>query len=453
MTIHDLLRRRAAEAPDRPFLLFEGREFTHREIDDRSTRVAARLVRLGVRKGDRVAVVMDNRPEFFLAWLGILKAGAALVPVNPTLTPPEVEYIVSNSEARLTITPKEFEAGFEDDPATLPEVGPHDLAAIVYTSGTTGKPKGAMLTHANYLWDAEAIVKAAGMTPEDRFVCILPVFHVNAQVVTFLAPLVGGGSMVLLRRFHPLELLEALAKTRATAFSGVPTVYTILNQLPGAEKFDLSRLRFCICGAAPMPVEVFETFERKFRARILEGYGLTEATCASSINPLDRRKVGSIGVPLQGQEMKLVEGEIVVRGSNVMKGYWRNPEATAEAIRDGWLHTGDLGRIAADGYFVNSGRKQAMINRGGQKVWPKEIEEVLFAHPAVADAAVAGVADPKYGEEVAAYVVRKSAVTEAEILDFCRGRLAEYKRPKAVLFRESLPKTATGKVQKHLLRG
>ncbi len=453
-TIPGLLRRRMEEGPDKTFLCFEGREISVRELEERSTRIASRLVRLGVRRGDTVSLVLDNRPEFALAWLGIVKAGAALVPINPTLTPPEVEYLRTNSESRLVITATELEAGLEDDPVPLPTVTPDDLAAIVYTSGTTGKPKGAMLTHANYVSDARAIAKHARMTPEDRFVGFLPFFHVNAQVVTFLSPLACGGSMVLLRRFHPVELLEAISRTRATAFSGVPTVYTVLNQIPGAEtKYDLSRLRFCICGAAPMPVEVFESFERKYRARILEGYGLTEGTCASSVNPLDRRKVGSIGVPLDGQEMKILDGEIVIRGPNVMKGYYKNPEATRETIRDGWLHTGDLGRVDEDGFFWVVGRTKEMINRGGQKVWPREIEEVLYAHPAVAEAAVVGLADPKYGEEVAAFLVLKASATEREILEFCGGRLAEYKRPKTVIFRDSLPKTPTGKIQKHLLRG
>jgi long-chain acyl-CoA synthetase len=309
-----------------------------------------------------------------------------------------------------------------------------------------------MLTHSNYLWDAGAIVRAARMTADDRFLCILPLFHVNAQVVTTLAPMVAGGSMVLMRKFSPIEMLETLARTGATAFSGVPTVYGILNSTPGAEKFDLSRLRFCICGAAPMPREIFEAFERKFRARIMEGYGLSEGTCASSVNPIDRRKVGTIGLPLEGQEMKLVDGEIVVRGPNVMKGYYRNPEATAESIRNGWLHTGDLGSVDADGYFTILGRKKEMINRGGEKVFPKEVEDVLHSHPAVAEAAVVGVPDPKYGEEVAAFVVRRGDLTEADLRVWCRERLADFKLPKRIEFRDALPHTATGKVQKHLLR-
>jgi long-chain acyl-CoA synthetase len=452
MTIHRLLRLRAKETPERVFLIFEGREYTYRELDERSDRVAARLVRAGVRPGDHVAMLMGNCPEFLLAWFGILKAGAALVPVNPGLKRSEIEFIREHSESRVVVTPADFEHGFEDPPVALPEVGPEALAAIVYTSGTTGKPKGAMLTHTNYLWDAKAIVRATKMTSADRFLCLLPLFHVNAQVVTTLAPMVAGGSMVLMRKFSPLQMLETLAKTGATAFSGVPTVYAILNSTPGVDKYDLSRLRFCICGAAPMPVEVFEEFERRFHATLLEGYGLTEGTCASSVNPPDRCKIGSIGVPLEGQEMQLVDEEIVIRGPNVMKGYYKNPQATAGTIKDGWLYTGDLGRVDEEGYFFIIGRKKEMIIRGGQKVYPKEVEEVLYQHPTVAEAAVVGVSDPKWGEEVAAYVVRRGSVSEAELLAFCRECLADFKCPKSIAFREVLPKTATGKVQKYLLK-
>jgi long-chain acyl-CoA synthetase len=446
-TIPSLLAARAKGTPYRPFLLFEGREVTYQELDERSTRVASALVRRGVRPGDNVLVLMDNRPDFLFAWFGILKAGAAIVPVNPAFKPPEIEHIRTNSESRLVLT----EAP-EDAPVARPDVAADAVAAIVYTSGTTGKAKGAMLTHGNYLWDAEAIVRHARMTPDDRFLCILPLFHLNAQVVTTLAPMVAGGSMVLMRKFSPIEMLETLARTSATAFSAVPTVYGSLNNTPGASRYELSRLRFCICGAAPMPVEVFETFERTFGARIMEGYGLTEGTCVSAVNPLDRRKLGSIGRALEGQDMKLVDGEIVIRGPNVMKGYYKDPAATAQAIRDGWLHTGDLARVDEDGYFFIFGRTKDMINRGGMKVWPKEIEDVLFAHPAVLEAAVVGVPDAKYGEEVAAFIVRKVDVREPDVLAFCRERLADHKCPKSVRFVDALPKTATGKVQKHLIR-
>ncbi len=452
MRIHELLSMRAQETPDRTFMVYEGAELSYREMDERSSRVAAKLIGEGVKRGDHVAVLMENRPEFVHAWLGIMKAGAAMVPINPALKGPEVEYIRENSESRLMLTGKHFDEGFEADPVPLPEGSDSDLAAIVYTSGTTGKPKGAMLTHASYLWDADAIVKHAKMTKEDRFLCILPLFHVNAQVVTTLAPIIAGGSMVLMPKFSPVEFLETLASSGATAFSGVPTVYAILNNMPGLEKYDLSALRFCICGAAPMPVEVFETFEKKFNAVIMEGYGLTEGTCASSVNPLDTRKIGSIGLPLEGQEMKIVDGEICVKGPNVMQGYYKNPEATAAAIQDGWLHTGDLGRVDEDGYYYIEGRKKEMIIRGGENIYPREIEEVLYQHPAVAEAAIVGIPNEKWGEEVAAFLVTKEEVGEDAILSYCNEKLADYKCPVRVIFRKALDKTATGKIQKHKLR-
>jgi long-chain acyl-CoA synthetase len=349
--------------------------------------------------------------------------------------------------------------------AGAPTLTPEHEAAIIYTSGTTGRPKGVVLTHGNYAWDAEAIARCSEMSPEDRFLCVLPLFHVNAQVVTTMAPMVAGGSMILLERFSPGPFLDALGRFQATAFSAVPTVYAILNSLAEEQVRDLSRLRVCICGAAPMPVEVFETFERKYRARILEGYGLSEGTCASSVNPLrGRRKIGSVGVPLPGQEMRIVDdtgrplengrvGEIVVRGPNVMKGYFRNPAATAETIRDGWLHTGDLGTRDDDGYFAIVGRKKEMIIRGGENVYPREVEEALHRLPGVRECAVVGVPDPTWGEEVVAAIVpeRPGAVDEGSIRAHCRQWLADYKAPRRVVFVDSLPRTATGKVQKHEL--
>jgi long-chain acyl-CoA synthetase len=343
------------------------------------------------------------------------------------------------------------------------EVSEEDVAGIIYTSGTTGYPKGVLLTHKNYVVNADQVSTACQMTEDDRFLCILPLFHVNGQIVTTVSPLFAGGSMVLLRGFSPKEFLPKLSHYRATAFSGVPTVYAILNNLPDAEEYDLSALRFCICGAAPMPVEVFETFERKYKAFILEGYGLSEGTCASSINPLDgTRKIGSIGIPFKDQEMKIFDendkelapeqiGEIVVRGPNVMKGYYKNEEATRETLRNDWLHTGDLGYIDEDGYFFIKGRKKEMVIRGGENIYPKEIEEVLYKHPAVAEAAVVGVPDKIWGEEVAAFVVLKEGaeLKPQEVIDYCKEHLANYKCPRIVEVADSLPKTATGKIQKN----
>ncbi|MEK7746240.1 MAG: AMP-binding protein, partial [Elusimicrobiota bacterium] len=270
-----------------------------------------------------------------------------------------------------------------------------------------------------------------------------------------------------MERFAPKEFFELLSRRRCTAFSGVPSVYAVLLSLPDAERYDLGSLRFCICGAAPMPVEVFERFEAKFKAHILEGYGLSEATCASSVNPPPPgpRKIGSIGLPLPGQELRIVDasdaglaegqvGEIVVRGPTVMRGYWNNPQATAETLRGGWLHTGDLGRRDADGYYFIAGRKKEMIIRAGENIYPKEIEEALYRHPAVAEAAVVGLPHKRWGEEPAAFLVLKegASASEKDILAHLKDRIAAYKLPRVVEFVPSLPKTATGKIQKLRLR-
>ncbi|MBI3273112.1 MAG: long-chain fatty acid--CoA ligase [Planctomycetes bacterium] len=513
-TLPRLLALRALERPAQDFLFFRDLRFTFRQLDEWAGTFAAALEAAGVQHGDRVALLTGNCPEFLAAFFGAQRAGAIAVPVNPALKAPEVEFILADAGCvalvadgpRLPVAaavrprcpalrtlyaaavegadgrdagptlrfPEPSPAGRAACKAAGP--APDDLAAIIYTSGTTGRPKGVMLTHASYLYDASAIAAWVRMTPEDRFLCILPLFHVNAQVVTTLAPLVAGASLVLLERFSPAEFLDALDRYRATAFSAVPTVYAILNALPEDARRDLSRLRLCVCGAAPMPVEVFAAFEKRFRAFLLEGYGLSEGTCASSVNPLDGpRKIGSIGLPLPGQELAIVDdqdrpvptgevGEIVVRGPNVMRGYWNNPAATAETLRGGRLHTGDLGRVDADGYYFIAGRKKEMIIRGGENIYPREIEEVLHRHAGVAEAAVVGVPDAVWGEEVGAVVVPRSSARppaeppapladplRAELEALCRAALADYKCPRRWFELGALPRTATGKVQKHVL--
>jgi long-chain acyl-CoA synthetase len=419
------------------------------------------------------------------------------VPVNFNLKGEEIKYILNNSEANALITTPDFlrivegirpqcprlkhliategSAGQNgrsfsellNAPARIPvELEDSDPAAIIYTSGTTGYPKGVVLSHRNYLFDTRQFVQATQMTDRDRFLCILPLFHVNGQVVTTLSPMMAGGSMILMEKFSPKDFFPALARFKATAFSGVPTVYAILLNSPEAEQYDLGSLRFCVCGAAPMPVELFESFEKKFQAFILEGYGLSEGTCVSSVNPLGgERKIGSIGLPLNLQEMQAVDdqdrelpagqvGEIVVKGENVMQGYFKNPEATAQTLRNGWLHTGDLGYRDADGYFYIVGRKKEMIIRGGENIYPKEIEEVLYRHPKVLEAAVVGLPDRVWGEEVCAFVILKDAVAAApeEFIEYCKKYLADYKCPRRVIFCKQFPKTATGKIQKGKLR-
>lgn len=497
-TLPELLKIRAERDPHKIFLFFGDQEISYRSLDETTDGIAHGLAGLGIKKQNNVAVLLPNCPEFLFAFFGIMKAGAVAIPINSTLKGEEVKYILNHSEATALITSSEYlemtrqirpdsprlghliltgdipargVISFNELLTTPPPIRPigisgSDPAAVIYTSGTTGYPKGVVLTHRNYLFDTEQFVRVTQMTEQDRFLCILPLFHVNGQVVTTLSPMYAGASMVLMEKFSPKDFFPTLARFKATVFSGVPTVYAILLNLQGAEQYDLSSLRFCVCGAAPMPVELFQKFEQKFRAFILEGYGLSEGTCVSSVNPLDgHRKIGSIGIPIPGQEMRIMDdqdrelesgqvGEIVVRGENVMQEYFRNPEATADALRAGWLHTGDLGYRDRDGYFYIVGRKKEMIIRGGENIYPKEIEEVLFRHAQVLEAAVVGLPDPIWGEEVCAFIVLKEGVQAdpVEFIEYCKTRLADFKCPRKVVFWRQFPKTATGKIQKGKLK-
>ena len=498
ITLPQLLKSRAERDPDKTFLFFGDQEISYRSLDETIDRTAHGLNKLGVKKGHPVCILLPNCPEFLYSFFGIMKAGAVAVPINFNLKGEEIKYILNHSEATALMTTLEFlkrileirhacprlshlilagsspgegiiafnELLKSSSPAREIGIEGSDPAAIIYTSGTTGHPKGVVLTHRNYLFDTEQFVRVTQMTEQDRFLCILPLFHVNGQVVTTLSPIYAGASMVLMEKFSPKDFFPALARFKATAFSGVPTVYAILLNLPEAEQYDLSSLRFCVCGAAPMPVDLFQRFEQKFRAFILEGYGLSEGTCVSSVNPPGGdRKIGSIGVPLPGQEMRIVDdqdrelessqvGEIVVKGDNVMQGYFKNREATADALRGGWLHTGDLGYRDGDGYFHIVGRKKEMIIRGGENIYPKEIEEVLFRHPKVLEAAVVGLPDPVWGEEVCAFIALKEGMLAEpeEFIEYCKTRLADFKCPRRVVFWRQFPKTATGKIQKGKLK-
>ena len=411
-----------------------------------------------------------------------MRAGAVAVPVNPTLTAEEAGYIISNAQAKVLVVDEERAELLPSLPrvstastghipplqTTLASVDdPESVACLIYTSGTTGKPKGVELTHENYLWDTKSVVEVVGVRKEDRFLGILPLFHVNAQVATTLAPLWAGGQMVMLPKFAPDTFLQDVARYQATAFLAVPTIYAILLRREVPADLDLSSLRFAICGAAPMPIEVFEKFEARFKVKILEGYGLSEATCVSSVNPPEgTRKVGSIGIPLPGQEMRIADdagrpvadgqvGEIAVKGPNVMRGYFRDPEATRAVVRDGRLHTGDLGVRDADGYFTIVGRKKDMIIRGGENIYPREVEEVLHKLDGVQEAAVIGMPDAVWGEEVVAVVIPTAERPQAEaLMAACKPHLASFKCPSRVIFMEAaeMPRTATGKVQKNRLR-
>ncbi len=496
--LSSLLTEQSARSGEQTFCFFEEEELSYASFEATSNALAHGLIAHKVKKGGHVAFLLPNIPEWLLTFYAAIKAGATAVPINSLLKAEEIRFILENSEARILITIPQFVEMIRELQQDLPtlrevfvltdeaprgmfmfdqlltdrtdppavEIAPEDPACIIYTSGMTGRPKGAMLSHKNYLTNAKQLVQGLDITSRDRLLNILPMFHVNAQLVTFIAPLYAGASMVLMRGFSPRQFLPALDRYKATAFTAVPTVYAILNELPDAEDYDLSMLRFCICGAAPMPMDVFERFEIKYKTKIIEGYGLSEATCASSINPIrGKRKVGSIGRPLPGIEMKLVdesgkevatgaEGEIIVRGDTVMLGYLNDAAATADTLRNGWLFTGDIGYVDEDGFFFIRGRKKDMIIRGGENIYPREVEDVLIQHPEIKEVAVVGKPDPIWGEEVTAYVVveGRERPSRTQLMEFARQHLADYKCPTSIVFVESLPKTAMMKVRRWALR-
>ena len=350
----------------------------------------------------------------------------------------------------------------------LPDTEPSDTAVLLYTSGTTGRPKGAELTHFNLFYNADMAARAHGVDASSVSLAVLPLFHSFGQTVIQNATFMQGGTLVMLPRFDATSAFEMIQRHRVTFFAGVPTMYFGLLHHPDASAYDLSSLRICASGGAPMPVEVMRRFDELYGANILEGYGLSETSPLASLNPREReKKPGSIGRPIWGVEFRLVAddgrviaesnvaGEIHIKGHNVMKGYYKRPEATAEALRDGWFRTGDVATRDDDGYYVIVDRKKDMILRGGYNVYPREIEEVLYRHPAIGEAAVIGVPNPELGEEVVAVVALKvgGVATAEELVAFCSERLAAYKYPREVRFVEALPKGPTGKILKRELRG
>jgi long-chain acyl-CoA synthetase len=462
---------------------------TYRELDQDSARVAGLLGDRGMRSGDRVGIMLPNVPEFAAVYYGVLRAGGVVVPMNPLLKAREVAYYLGDSGARLILVwhgfVEEAQAGAKQaeaeaivvDPATFGQVilaaarplaevverQGGDTAVILYTSGTTGQPKGAELTHASLARNAEVTrTDLLRLTADDVVFGGLPLFHSFGQTCTLNAAVVSGACLSVLPRFDPGQALRVLAGHRATVFAGVPTMYSALLSYPDRAAHDVSALRVCISGGAAMPVEVLRGFEEAFGCVVLEGYGLSETSPVASFNhPGRERKPGSIGTPIRGVEMRVVDeqgnevpqgevGEIAIRGHNVMKGYWRRPEETAKAIPDGWFRTGDLARQDDEEYFFIVDRKKELIIRGGYNVYPREIEEVLYEHPAVAEAAVMGLPHPELGEEVAAAVALKpgASVTAKELRDYVKGQVAAYKYPRHVWIADALPKTATGKILK-----
>ncbi len=493
-----LSRQRVAASPEKDFLFSEsdGRRFSYTQFEQAVTRAARLMQSHGVAIGDVVSLLMPNSAEYIIAYFACWQLGALAGPVNSLLKEEEISFVMNNSAAKTILIHSEFRPrlenirndlphlksviGFDDEALatrdfanasstdlSLSNIHLDDEAIIIYTSGTTGKPKGCLLTHGNLIANARQISEWLQFTKDDRLLSIMPLFHMNAVSVTTLSALYAGGSTVVSPRFSASRFWQIISDYEITSFGSVATMLSMLlstypDGVPAGLKTD--QLRFAMCGSAPVPAEVMQRFEETFNCLVIEGYGLSESTCRSTFNPPDkRRRAGSCGVAI-GNEMRVVDdednevpdgelGEIVMRGENILKGYYRNEAATATAFRNGWFHTGDVGYRDPDGFFYIVDRKSDMIIRGGENIYPREIDEVLYQHPAVAAAATIGVPDPLYGEDVAAFVVLKEgkAVSEDELINYCRERLADYKSPKTIRIVESIPKGPTGKLLKREL--
>jgi long-chain acyl-CoA synthetase len=511
MNLTKQLHHTASTLPHKIAYHFADQSTTYQQLDAAVTKFASGLEKMGVKKGDHIALLLGNSPYFVIGMYGALRLGATVIPINPIYTADEIGYIIQNGDVKVVValdmllpliekmhpllssvehyiiceTPKENEESPSLETLSVypkmksftsvlssgqldfnePELAEDDVAIILYTSGTTGKPKGAMLTHKNLYSNAKDVSDYLKMSESDRVITVLPMFHVFCLTVALNAPIMNGATMLIVPRFSPIDIFMFAKKFEATVFAGVPTMYNFLLQTPNADPSDLQSLRLCISGGASMPVALLKHFEQKFNVVISEGYGLSEASPVTCFNPLDRpRKPGSIGTSIINVENKVVNelgeevspgevGELIVRGPNVMKGYYKLPEDTAFAIRNGWLYTGDLAKMDEEGYFYIVDRKKDMIIVGGYNVYPREVEEVLYNHPEVVEVAVLGVPDPNLGEAVHCYVVSKNPeLTEADLLGYCSEHLAKYKIPSKINFLEELPKNTTGKILRRALK-
>jgi long-chain acyl-CoA synthetase len=499
-----MLRESAHKNATKPVALFDGGTMTYGELDALSDRFAAGLRGQGVEPGDAVAVQLPNIPQFLIAYFGILKAGSVIVPLNPLLKAPEIAYQLTDAGVRALVvwsgvaaeaakgaadagldriyvvdTPgipdsqvgrpfQDLLADGQPDAPVFHQTEPGDTAAIIYTSGTTGTPKGAELTHFQLYMNAETPGRLFGVRDDDIVLVALPLFHVFGLSSQLNVCVRFGATMSLVTRFQTVKVLEVIQRDRITVFEGVPTMYIALLNEPRLDEYDVSSLRVGVSGGAAMPAKVIDAVERKLGIVVLEGYGLTEtaSTATFNISAADR-KIYSVGKPIWGVEVQIWSesgeplpagqehvGELVIRGVNTMRGYHNRPEATAAAFAGGWFHTGDLGYRDDDGFFFIVDRKKDLIIRGGYNIYPREIEEVLYTHDAVAEAAVVGVPNDLLGEEVKAFVQLKpgATTTAAEIISFVKARVAAYKYPREVEFRDSLPKNATGKIVKVSLK-
>jgi long-chain acyl-CoA synthetase len=499
MNITEILQKTAQRLPDKIAFYFDNQGTTYKNLQNLAESCAFGLQKIGVKKGDRVAIFTPSSLEFIISWFAAVRLGAAVIPVNIMLKARESRYILENAEVNtlvvhqsqvemvnsfrtalsflknLIIVGKEPPAdslGFADLLSEKPakemivDRAPDDTATMIYTSGTTGFPKGAMITHANLYSNVRGIIEALHLDEKMVRVSVTPLFHAMGLTVNMLAVTMLGATAIIQAKLDFEEFLKANEKYRATMISGAPALHYMLAYDPRTGNYDLSSWKVAMSGSAPLPVEVLRKFEEKFKIPMIEAYGLTEVTTAATANPFSGvRKPASVGLPLPDLEVKIYDdrdgeapvgeiGEVVIRGPAVMKGYYNNPQATEETLKGGWLHTGDLGKMDEEGYVYILDRKKDMIICSGYNVYPREIEELLHTHPAVLEAAVIGIPDPKRGESPLAFVILKPGkkAGEEELIQFCRDNLAAYKVIRSVKFMGEFPRNPNRKVLKRELR-
>jgi len=521
ISLGEVLRRSASEAPDKIALRYFSTKLTYKELDGFVDRFATALQDLGLNKGDRVVIYLPNIPQFVIAYYGTLRAGGVVVTCSPLYKEREFRHIVNDSGAKILVgwdrlysyvrsvkdetkltsimttndadyLNSQFSAGsvesydcsgaqnmknlldkYDEEPKLVHIEPKDDLALLQYTGGTTGVPKGAMLTHCNLVANCVQFATWCKLRPEDVHLSILPLFHIYGMTVAMNVPIYTRSTMILVPDARDTEaVVKVIDERRPTVFCGVPTMYVALLNRVDIRQHDLTSIRLCISGGAPLPAEVQRRFEELTGGRLVEGYGLSETSPVTHVNPTDKpekNRPGSIGIPISDTEARVVDletgendlpsgepGELVIRGPQVMVGYWKKPEENRIALRDGWLYTGDIATIDSDGYFRIVDRKKDMINVSGLKVWPREVEEILYEHSAIKEAAVIGVPDERSGEAVKAYIVLKDGyigkITTEEIMKFCNEKIASYKAPKLIEFRSGLPKTPVGKILRRALQ-